>query len=408
MQKHILLIGTADTKADELVFMQQTIERLGGNAQIMDVSVLGDATITIAYNKHDVAAAANTTNAEIIALGDENKAMTTTAIGASALASSLYTDGKIDGVLMLGGTMGTDLALDVAEALPFGLPKMIVSTVAFSHLIPPERLSADLMMILWSGGLYGLNSVCQSVLTQACGAIYGAALAATPLQYDKPLIAMTSLGSSALTYMKLLKPALEQRGFEVVVFHATGLGGRALETLAAKGRFVAVLDLCLAELANESVGSSITSGANRMEAASLAGIPQILAGGGLGFIDIPTWKPLNDDYQTRGYHAHNRLIASVTMNADEMRHLARLIANKLRKATAPSVFISTLHGLIDWDRAGSPLCNPHVLNAFLQEINTQFHNHNTQHIALDAHICDAAFANEVLKIVDEWRKVGSL
>ena len=407
MKKNILLIGTADTKADELQFMQQTIVRIGGTATIMDVGVLGNPTIAVDYSKHDVAAAANTTNEAIIALGDENKAMTATAFGAVALANTLYAEGKIDGVLMLGGTMGTDLALDVAEALPFGLPKMIVSTVSFSHLIPPERLTPDLMMMLWAGGLYGLNSVCQSVLNQACGAIYGAALAAQPVAFDKPLVAMSSLGGSALTYMKRLKPELEKRGFEVVVFHATGLGGRALEALAAKKRFVAVLDLGLPELANESVGSVVTSGSSRLEAAGLAGIPQIVAGGGLGLIDIPTWSPLSEAYQTRDYHAHNRLIASVTMLPDEMRNLAKLIAQKLQKATAPVVFISTLHGLIDWDRPGEPLHNPPSLNAFNDEIRNQIDGkHAATLIELDAHICDEAFSNQVLAIFDDWLERG--
>jgi uncharacterized protein (UPF0261 family) len=407
MNKHILIIGTADTKSDELVFMRQTIERMGGTVSIMDVSVLGDSAIPVDYTKHQVAEAVGTTNAIIAALGDENKSMTATAAGAVALVLRLCAEGKINGVMMLGGTMGTDLALDVAEALPFGLPKMILSTVAFSHLVPPERLSADLMMMLWSGGLYGLNSICESVLAQACGAIYGAALAAKPLDNSKPLIAMTSLGSSALTYMIRLKPALEARGFEVAVFHATGSGGRALEALAEKKRFALVLDLCLAELANESVGSIVTSGSNRLEAASRAGIPQIVAGAGLGFIDIPTWKPVSEDYTARGYHAHNRLIASVTMSPEEMQDLAKLIADKMRLATAaPAVFLTTLHGLMDWDREGSDLCNPPALHAFNNEIAAQFQNHPAQNIVLDTHTCDDAFAEAILKIVDDWVAKG--
>ena len=254
MKKTILIIGTADTKADELQYMKACIERIGGAAAVMDVGVLGDPNFDVAYSKHDVAAAANTTNEAIIALGDENKAMTKTAEGAAKISQELAENGKIDGVLMLGGTMGTDLSLEVAAALPFGFPKMIVSTVSFSHLIPPDRLSADLMMTLWSGGLYGLNAICRAALNQACGAVYGAALATEPDTSGRPLVGMTSLGSSALKYMKYLKPELEKRGFEVAVFHTTGLGGRALEALSEKRRFVAVLDLVRPKLPTSRLG----------------------------------------------------------------------------------------------------------------------------------------------------------
>jgi uncharacterized protein (UPF0261 family) len=401
MKKVILIIGTADTKSDELQYMKSCIERIGGRALVMDVGVLGEPKFAVEYSKHDVAAAAQTTNADIIALGDENAAMTKTSEGASQLTRKLVNEGKIQGVLMLGGTMGTDLALDVADALPFGFPKFIVSTVSFSHLIPPDRLSPDLMMILWSGGLYGLNSICKAALSQACGAVLGAAQAVETPTYERPVVGMTSLGSSALTYMKILKPELEKRGFEVAVFHTTGLGGRALEDLAAKKRFVAVLDLGLAEIANESVDSVVTSGKNRLENAGLAGIPQIVAGGGLGLIDLPTWGKMPKKYANREYHAHNRLIASVLMDAKEMRQLARIIAKKLSKATAPTVYISTLHGLIEWDRVGEPLYHPENLHAFSSEIK-KFIKAPVQLVELEAHINDAIFADKVLEIFDDW------
>jgi uncharacterized protein (UPF0261 family) len=405
MKKTILIIGTADTKSDELQYMKSCIERIGGIASVMDVGVLGEPNFVVEYTKHDIAAAANTTNAEIIALGDENAAMTKTAEGACVLVKNLAKEDKIQGVLMLGGTMGTDLALDVANALPFGFPKFIVSTVSFSHLLPPERLSADLMMILWSGGLYGLNSICKAALSQACGAVLGAALAVEVPTFERPLVGITSLGSSALTYMKTLKPELEKRGFEVAIFHTTGLGGSAFEALAKQKKFVAVLDLGLAEVANENENSVVTSGKTRLENAGLAGIPQIVAPGGLGLIDLPTWSDLPKKYATREYHAHNRLIASVLMDEKEMKKLARTIAQKLSKATAPTVYISPLQGLIEWDRVGEPLYNPSVLSAFSSEIKKNIKK-PVQLIELDAHINDSAFTDKVLEIFDNWVAKG--
>lgn len=221
----ILLIGTADTKADELCFMRDCITHGGGQVLLMNVGVLGQPSIAVDIPHTAVASAANTTIPVMAALGDENAAMTLMAEGAAHIALKLHHTGAIQGVLALGGTMGTDLALDVTAALPLGMPKFVISTVAYSHLIPPERLAPDLMMILWAGGLYGLNSLCQAILSQAAGAILGACQSVTVSAVPRPKVAITSLGKSALSYMVTLKPALEARGYEAVVFHCTGMGG---------------------------------------------------------------------------------------------------------------------------------------------------------------------------------------
>ncbi|MEM9438696.1 MAG: Tm-1-like ATP-binding domain-containing protein, partial [Pseudomonadota bacterium] len=230
--KTILVIGTYDTKDDELHYVCDAIRGQGGGALSMDVSVLGDPSQPTDISKHDVAEAAGATIQEAIDAGDENQAMQIMARGAAALCASLYGEGRIDGMIALGGTMGTDLALDCAQALPMGVPKFVVSTVSFSPLIPADRLSPDIQMILWAGGLYGLNSVCKSSLSQAAGAVLGAARAVEPPKADRPVIGMMSLGSSCLKYMKLLRDPLQKRGFEVAVFHATGMGGMAYEALA--------------------------------------------------------------------------------------------------------------------------------------------------------------------------------
>ena len=403
----ILLIGTADTKADEILFLKKVIESGGGKARIMDVGVLGKPPFKPDYSKHDVADAASTTNHAIANLGDENLAMTKTAEGASKLCLSLHKEGKIDGVLLLGGTMGTDLALDVTAGLPLGFPKMIISTVAFSHLIPPERLAPDVMMILWSGGLYGLNSICKSILSQAAGAVLGAAKTVQEIDTQKPVIAMSSLGSSALKYMVHLKPELEKRGYELAVFHTTGQGGRALESLASQQRFVCVLDFSLQEVVNDMKGSIVSSGSSRLEAATKAGIPQIIAPGATDLIDVPTWKTLPPDFEGRPYHAHNRLIASVTMTAEERREAARLICQKLSKATAPVKLIMPLQGIEEWDRKGNDLHDELGLAALADEFR-KVTKEPVELIELDAHINDEAFAQKVLDILDVWIDEGVL
>ena len=276
--KTILVAGTYDTKDDELGYLARIIREQGGNALTMDVSVLGDPSQPADISKHDVAEAGGSSIQEAISSGNENTAMQIMARGSAAAALKLYRDGKIDGVIVLGGTMGTDLALDLCSALPVGVPKYVVSTVSFSALIPPERLPSDVQMILWAGGLFGLNSICKASLSQAAGAVLGAARAVEKPKRGKPLIGMTSFGKTVLRYMVTLKPALEERGFEVAVFHATGMGGQAFESLAAEGAFAAVFDFASQEVSNHMFGG-LSAGADRMTNAGKSGTPQLIAPG---------------------------------------------------------------------------------------------------------------------------------
>lgn len=401
MNPTILLIGTADTKADELLFLKSCIEAQGGRAQVMDVGVLGTPPFAPDIANADVAAAAGTTLAALAALGDENAAMAAMAAGAVALALRAHAAGTLHGVLALGGTMGTDLALDVTAALPLGMPKFIVTTVAYSHLIPPERLAPDLMMILWAGGLYGLNGICRSILSQAAGAVVGACRAVVPAAAARPRVAITSLGKSCLSYMVRLAPALEARGYEPVVFHCTGMGGRAMEGLAAQGAFVAVFDLCLQELANALQGSVVHSGPDRLRGAIGAGVPVIVAPGASDMIDVQAWAPLAERFEGRPYHAHNRLIGSVAATADEKRTLAAGLGERLCAATGPTALLLPRRGIHAWDLPGEPMHDPEGHRAFMDAMrdaappNVDVHD-------LDLHINDAAFSDAVLAIFDGW------
>ncbi|MCP3727102.1 Tm-1-like ATP-binding domain-containing protein [Paraburkholderia sp. CNPSo 3272] len=406
-QLSILLIGTADTKADELLFMKDCIERQGSRAIVMDVGVLGQAPFEPQISNSDVAQAAGKTLEEIAACGDENEAMAAMAEGAVNIAIERYRSNQIHGVLALGGTMGTDLALDVTAALPLGLPKFVVSTVAYSHLIPPERLAPDLMMILWAGGLYGLNDVCKAVLSQASGAILGACRTVEPSRADRPKVAIGSLGKSCLSYMVRLTAELEERGYEPVVFHCTGMGGRAMEALIAQKQFVAVFDFALCELGNEVHGSVVTAGPSRLEAAGRLGIPQLVSPGASDMIDVQTWKPLPKVYEDRLYHAHNRLIASVTMTPQERRAAARVLADKVNKAAGPTAFLLPTWGIQQWDRVGQPLHDPDGLQAFLEEVRSAV-KPPVNFIELDCHINDDFFVDGALQVFDRWVSEGKI
>lgn len=403
--KTILVIGTYDTKDDELGFLADVIRRQGGQVVTMDVSVLGDPSKPTAYSKHDVAEEGGSSIAAAIASGDENGAMQIMAQGAALLTARLFAEGKFDGMIVLGGTMGTDLALDACAALPIGVPKYIVSTVSFSPLIPAERLAADTQMILWAGGLYGLNSVCKASLSQAAGAVLGAARAVSKPDLKKPLIGMTSLGKSALKYMVPLKPALEERGYEVAVFHATGMGGRAFESLAAQGAFACVFDFCTQELGNFVHGSNISAGADRLTNAGLNGTPQLVAPGCYDLVDIVGWQPVPDKWADHPKHAHNRLLTSIVLNDEERQLVARAHSAQLAKATGPVALLLPTEGLGEWDREGADLHNKSGLEAFLKELQDTTPK-NVETYVVDGHINDAVFADQALAIFDVWRADG--
>lgn len=405
--KTILVIGTYDTKNDELDYMASRIRAGGGGVITMDVSVLGDPATPTDHSKHDVAEAGGSSIQAAIDSGDENTAMQIMAQGACALATRLFAEGKFDGAVILGGTMGTDLALDVCQALPLGVPKYVVSTVSFSPLIPADRLSADIQMILWAGGLYGLNSVCKSSLSQAAGAVLGAARLVEPPAQDRPVVGMTSLGSSCLTYMKALKPALEERGFEVAIFHATGMGGAAFESIAAEGGFACVMDFALPELGNLMVGSVINGGKDRMLNAGRAGIPQIIAPGCIDLIDFAGWQEIPERYQDRPFHAHNRLIKSSGLNAQERRETAQEMAKRIKSSDTPAHVILTNQGIEEWDRPGGEAHDPEAFAEFCDEMRKVM----TDPIAfteLDCHINDAPFVATVLEVFDAWVADGTI
>ncbi len=405
MGNRILITGTYDTKDDELTYLAQVIRAQGGEALSMDVSVLGDPKSPTDWSKHDVMAEAGTSFQELCDSGDENFAMQAMARGAAALAARLHREGRFDGAIVLGGSMGTDLALDLCAALPLGVPKYIVSTISFSPMIPPERLAPDTQMILWAGGLYGLNSICKASLSQAAGAVLGAARAADPPARDRPLIGMTSFGKSVLRYMTTLKPALEARGYEVAVFHATGMGGRAFEALAAEGAFAAVMDFAPQEVGNHLFGSAISAGPDRMTAAGLRGVPQMVSIGCYDLIDFVGWHPVPDRFRDTPAHAHNRLLTSVVQNTDERRELALALADKLATARGPVSFLLPRHGGNEWDRAGGPLSDPAALAAFCDELRRSLPA-NVRLIELEAHINDAAFHDAALAQFDAWVAAG--
>jgi uncharacterized protein (UPF0261 family) len=249
--------------------------------------------------------------------------------------------------------------------------------------------------------LYGLNSVCKSALSQAAGAVLGAARAVEVSANEKPVVGMTSLGSSCLSYMKLLKPALEARGFEVAIFHATGMGGMAFEKIASQSGFSCVMDFALPELGNLLAGSAINAGNDRMLNAGLMGIPQMVAPGCLDLIDFAGWQEIPEQYSDRPFHEHNRLIKSAALNSEERRETAREIGKRLADAKGPVHVFMPTQGIEEWDKPGQPAHDPEGLAAIAETLRQSI-KAPAQLTEVDAHINDQGFADAVLAVFDAW------
>ena len=260
-------------------------------------------------------------------------------------------------------------------------------------------------MILWAGGLYGLNSICKASLSQAAGAVLGAARAVELPKNNRPIVGMTSLGSSTLTYMKRLKPALEERGFEVAIFHATGMGGMAFESLAGEGKFCCVMDFALPEIGNLLAGSVVNAGEDRMLNAGKSNTPQIVAPGCLDLIDFAGWQDIPARYRDRPFHEHNRLIKSSALSNEERRETARSIAERMLKSDSPCHFIMPLKGIEEWDKKGEVAYDPEGLAAFTDEARLVMKD-PIFYTEIDAHINDQCFTDTALEIFDEWQSHG--
>jgi uncharacterized protein (UPF0261 family) len=401
--KNIAVVGTLDTRGDAIKYLRDRIAERGHTARVIDIGVLGGVPFTPSVTRDEVAHAAETTINDIIALNHEGRAMSAMGHGASAILKQLYLKGELDGAVAAGGSMTTSTALEIMAALPMGVPKLIVSTIAFSPLVKPEWVCPDLAMILWPAGLYGLNSISCSVLDRAAGAIAGAAESFVRQAERKKVVGITSLGTTQLTYVKRLKPALEERGYDVAAFHSVGMGGKAFEQAIDDGLIDVALDLSLVELLDEICGgaTATSSGEHRLEAAGRKGIPQIVAAGAISNFFWFSGVPLPPEFADRKHYRHNQLLLIVVAGGKEKARLGELVAEKLNKATGPTAVIVPMIGSIEGDRnPKSPFHDPKGGEAFSGALRSKL-KPGVKVIELNAHINDLAFCENVLKLFDE-------
>jgi len=344
----VALVGTLDTKGVEYAWTADRLRLLGAEVVLVDVGVgahSGSADVTAA----ETARAAGAELEELRSRGDRGAAMSVMGEGAAAVLERLRADGGLDGVLALAGSGGSSIAARAVRDLPVGLPKMLVSTMASGDVAPYVGAS-DVTMTYSVVDIAGLNSLSREVLDNAAGGIAGMAAAHAARREEpadesgRPLVAATMFGVTTAA-VDVARARLDELGYEVLVFHATGSGGRAVEALARSGHLAGVLDLTTTELADELVGGVLTAGPDRLEAAGRAGVPQVVSLGALDMVNFGPRDSVPERFAQRRFLVHNPTVTLMRTTADESARLGGLIGRKLAAAEGRTVLAVPRGGL---------------------------------------------------------------
>jgi len=388
----VLLIGTLDTKGDEVRYTRALIEDRGHRVIVLDAGVLRDPPFEPELKAAAVAEAGGSTLTELRGQGDRGVALEVMARGAEVLAQQLYAEGRIDGVLGLGGSCGTSIATAAMRALPVGLPKVMVSTVASGQVGPYVGVK-DLTLMYPVVDIAGLNQISRRILANAAGAVCGMMEQSMVAGEDKPVVAATMFGVTT-PCVERVRSHLEAAGYEVLVFHATGSGGRAMEGLIEAGFINGVADVTTTEWADELVGGMLTAGPNRLEAAGRAGIPQVVSVGALDMVNFGPREMIPDRFSHRRFHVHNPTVTLMRTTAVENAQLGEIIAGKLNKAKGPVTLMLPLRGVSALDKEGQPFWDAEADAALFDALRAHA-GKNVSVVELDLHINDPEFADAI-------------
>jgi uncharacterized protein (UPF0261 family) len=402
LKKRILLIGTFDTKGDEFGFVRDLIQARGHEILLLDAGVAGEPRITPDISSAEVARAGGSSLEELRRQGDRGRAIEVMIAGVQSLVPELYEAGRFDGVLSLGGGAGTNIGTAGMRELPVGVPKVMVSTLASGDVRPFVDIK-DITMIYPVVDIAGLNKLSRRILANAAGAVCGMVEQEIPVAEEKPLVAATMFGVTT-PCVNAVREKLDQEGYELLVFHATGTGGRAMEGLIEDGYFRAVADMTTTEWADEVVGGVLSAGPERMEAAAKAGIPQVISVGALDMVNFHAMDTVPGKFKNRTLYKHNPTVTLMRTTPDECREIGRRIAGKLNGSKAPVILLLPLRGVSAIDREGQPFHHPEADRALFESLKTHV-NSSVQVIELDQHINDPEFADvaagTLLKVLNE-------
>jgi len=387
----VVLVGTFDTKGTEYAYIKERLLESGVHTILVDSGVLGDSPSKTDFSHHDVAEAAGTSISEMIASGDRGTSITTMARGASIIVQQLYEEGRMDGILGLGGSGGTALVTQVMRALPIGLPKLMVSTMASGETRPYVG-STDITMMYSVVDIAGINRLSAKILTNAAGAISGMVKMAVPtLTSEKPLIGATMFGVTTPS-VNVARERLEQLGYEVLVFHATGTGGESMESLIKDGFITATLDVTTTELADELVGGVLSAGPDRLCSAGEAGIPQVVSLGALDMVNFGPMETVPAKFKDRLLYKHNDTITLMRTTSDECVGLGRSIAHKLNASKGPITLFIPLKGFSLIAIEGQLFYDAEADNALIDALNKYIDPNVVEIIQVDTDINNPQFA----------------
>jgi uncharacterized protein (UPF0261 family) len=386
----VYLIGTLDTKGREIGFVRDELRSLGVEVKVVDGSCLGEPTIAADISREAVFQAAGTTLADVRTKQDRGHAVTTAARGVAALIKDLHDEGQVAGVIGLGGSAGTTIATAAMRALPIGVPKVMASTLA-SGQVRPYVGDKDILMLNTIVDISGINRISRLVLGEAARAMAGMVTLkqSRPADSDKPVVAATMFGVTT-PCVEHARRILEEAGYEVLVFHATGTGGQAMESLIDDGLVIGVLDITTTELADELVGGTLTAGPQRLTAAGRKGIPQVISVGALDMVNFGPPETIPAKFADRTFYRHNPSVTLMRTTVAENAALGEVIGRKAAVATGPTAIVLPLNGVSAIDCAGKPFDDPEARSALFGVLRRT--HGNTKLIELDHHINDPEFA----------------
>lgn len=384
----VVLLGTLDTKGKELDYLRARLREQGVDVLLVDAGVfepLAEADVT----QGEVAAAAGADVAALAEAKDRGAAVDAMGRGAAEVAARLHAEGRLDGILSIGGSGNSSIAAQAMRALPVGVPKLIVSTVASGDTRPYVG-ATDVTMTYSVVDISGLNRISERILANAAGAIAGMAKVKVSEGGGKPLIGATMFGVTTPAVTRA-RERLEELGYEVLVFHATGTGGQSMEALARGGFLAGVLDLTTTELADELVGGVLSAGPDRLEAAGELGLPQVVSLGALDMVNFGPRDTVPPRFEGRNIYVHNPTVTLMRTTPEECAELGRQIARKLSAAVGPTALFVPLKGVSMIATEGGPFHDPAADEALVGALRDGL-GPNVEVHELDVDINDPTFA----------------
>ena len=405
MTRYVYLIATCDTKGHEARFVAERLARHGVATRLVDAGCLGGCPVPVDVSRDEVFRAAGTTHEALLAKDDRGTAVNAAARGVTELVLAAHERGELAGVLGLGGSAGSTIGTSAMRALPLGVPKVMVSTLASGPVRAYVR-DKDIFMLNSVVDIAGVNRISRVVLAEAADAMAGLARGAEldaveDQASDRPLVAATMFGVTT-PCIDEARRALEEAGYEAVVFHATGNGGEALEALVREGHFAGVLDMTTTELADELVGGVLSAGPTRLTAAAEAGVPQVVSVGATDMVNFLGRPTVPERFAERRLHEHNENVTLMRTSTEECAALGRDLGSKVAASTGPAAIFLPRRGVSAIDQEGRDFDDPEARRALFDAVRESAGC--VEVVELDLHINDPAFARAaVARLVELMR-----